>query len=368
VAGNDLAETNRVPGRTLASRPHRLWPKLAICRERVNGTSAWCDSVNPASVQTALAADGSAGTPGITAPNLSNLLGTTVRYGANGAPNFALPFKKTYNYSKVLPNTGISYNLDSHNLFYATYDQSFSAPKTDDLYVSSAAEAVKPETTTQYGLGYRYQGSTLTGSVNLWDTYWNNHIVQSYDPNDPTLSIDRNVGNVQLYGIDLEGAYRWTENFSVYASGTFMKSQLLQNYLVSVNGVSTPLPVKGKQLVMSPNQEFSVRGQYDWHDFSIGLQAKYESQRYLDDVNSTLLPGFTVFNMDAEYHFVVDNVKSTIQLNVYNILDAGYYSRATTAGNYTAVQTANGTYGASSGPFVYVGAPTTAYLTLKAQF
>jgi len=340
-----------------------------------NGGSEYCDTINPALVAAALAADGT-GTPGATASHITALMGienstatslTNIKYGANGLPNFRDPFHQTYNFSKVLPNTGATYSFDEHNLVYITYDQSFSAPKTDDLYTSTP-ENVQPETTTQYALGYRYQGSALTGSVNLWDTYWTNHIVSSVDPTDPTLSIDRNVGNVELYGLDLEGAYKWTENFTVYASGTFMKSQLLNNYLVSVNGISTPLPVKGKQLVMSPNQEVSVRAQYDWHDFSIGLQAKYEGQRYLDDVNTLLLPGFTVFNLDAEYHFVVANVKSTLQLNVYNLFDASYYSRAGTASNYTAVPTVNGTYGSSSGPFVYVGAPTTAYITLKAQF
>ena len=335
-----------------------------------NGSSAWCDSVNPTEVQTALTADGTSGTPGTAAPNLTSLLGTTVKYGANGAPNFLLPFHKTFNYSKVLPNTGITYQADDHNLFYLTYDQSFSAPKTDDLYVSTT-DKVQPETTTQYGAGWRFQTPTLTTSINLWDTYWTNHIVQSFDPLDPTLSIDRNVGNVTLYGLDIEAGWKVTPDFTLYASGTLMHSRLDGNYTVTTNAaipVSTQLPVKGKELVLSPDEEMSLRGQYTLGDFVFGLQGKYEGRRWLDDVNSLSLDGFIVANLDVEYNFTLGETKDVLQLNVNNLFGANYYSRSNTASNFTPVTTPQGTVSASSGPFVYIGAPPTVYVTLKAQF
>ena len=220
----------------------------------------------------------------------------------------------------------------------------------------------------EYGAGYRYQSSAFMVSANLWYSTWTNHIVSSVDPLDPTLSIDRNVGDVHLYGIDLESAWQVTPDFSLYASGTLMKSALQANYDVAVNGVSVPLPVKGKELVLAPDEQFSLRGQYTMGDFVLGLQAKYEGKRYLDDINSVSIDGFTVFNLDAEYNFKISDLKSVLQLNVDNIFGANYYSRSTTAGNYSPVAFTQGTYTASSGPFVYVGAPLTAYLTLKVQY
>jgi iron complex outermembrane receptor protein len=208
-------------------------------------------------------------------------------------------------------------------------------------------------------------------SANLWYSYWTNHIVSSVDPLDPTSTIDRNVGDVALYGLDLESAWQVTQAFSIYASGTLMHSALQSNYDVpvgSLNPVSVPLPVKGKQLVMSPNAEFSIRGQYNFGDFSVGAQAKYEGKRYLDDINSISIDGFTVVNLDAEYNFRVAGLKSVLQLNVDNIFGENYYSRSTTAGNFTPVVTSAGTYGASGGPYLYVGAPPTAYVALKVQY
>jgi iron complex outermembrane receptor protein len=305
-----------------------------------NGGSAYCDSVSPALVVTAMNGDnaGPLGTPGCTlttagqtACRLTALLGTTVKYGVSNKANFRLPFHQTYKFTKVLPNVGAS-----------------------------------------YGVGYRFHTSTLTASANAWYSTWNNHIVQSFDPLDPTLTIDRNVGGVQLYGLDLEAGWRPTENLTVYASGTLMKSALQANYIVSipVAGVPTsvPLPVKGKELVLTPDQAFSLRGEYRFGDFTIGAQAKYTGRRFVDDINSTSLSGYVTADFDAEYHFTIDKVKSTLQLNVYNLMGVNYFNRSNTASNFTAVAVPGGTFGAQSGPFVSPGAPATAYVTLKAAF
>ncbi len=343
-----------------------------------NGGSSYCDTVGLAAVTAAMAADNAVlHTPGTTATNLTNLLAienssdtslTSIKYGANGLANFRLPFHTTYNYTKVLPNVGASYEFDKQNSVYATFTEGFSAPKTDDLYVSSG-DPVQPETTYNYGAGYRYQASTLTFSGNLWYSQWKNHIVQSFDPADPTLSIDRNVGAVNLYGLDLELGWKPLDALSIYASGSLNKSALQSTYTVTTSaGVATQLPVKGKELVLTPDQTAALRAEYKYEDWTFGLDGKYTGSRYVDDVNSIGLPAYTVFDVDAAYHFQISNVKSTLQLNVYNLFASRYFNRSNTAGNFTTVTTPQGTVFSSSGPFVYIGAPTTAYVTLKAAF
>jgi iron complex outermembrane receptor protein len=305
---------------------------------------------------------------GTTASNLTNLLGVTVKYGPSNLANFRLPFSQTYHFDKVLPNAGVTYEFDKQNLVYATYAEGFSAPKTDDLYVSTP-ENVQPETTYTYGLGYRYTGHTFTLSSNAFYTIWNNHIVSSTDPNDPTLTIDRNVGTVDLYGLELEGGWRVTDALTLYATGTLEKSSLQSDYEVGVGSpvTSEPLPVKGKELVLTPDQMASGRAQYKLGDFTFGADLKYEGKRYVDDINSTSIGAFVTTDFDVAYHFTVDNVKSTLQFNVYNLFGTNYWVRTTTVGNATPVVTPAGTYSAST-YYLYNGAPTTAYITLKAQF
>jgi iron complex outermembrane receptor protein len=304
--------------------------------------------------------------PGSTAVALTCLLGTTVKYGVNKDANFRLPFKQTYHFDKVLPNAGVTYDFDKQNSVYLTFAEGFSAPKTDDLYVSTP-ENVQPETTYTYGAGYRFTAPTFTLSSNAFYTVWQNHIVSSVDPNDPTLSIDRNVGQVNIYGLELEGGWRVTDALTLYASGTLEKSALQNNYEVAVGTTPEALPVKGKELVLTPDQLFSARAQYKIGDFTVGGDLKYEGKRYIDDINSTQIGAFLTTDLDVAYHFTVNNVKSTLQLNVYNLFGENYWVRSTTVGNATPVVYSAGTYSASS-YYLYTGAPTTAYITLKAQF
>src|SRR5207302_1187951 len=113
------------------------------------------------------------------------------------------PFKADLKYRKTLPNAGISFRLAEDHLVYASYAKGLAAPKTDNLYTSSP-NLVQPETSDNFAAGYRYQTHALNASVNLYRTNYKNRIVSSPDPTDPTLSIDRNVGDVRIQGVDIE--------------------------------------------------------------------------------------------------------------------------------------------------------------------
>jgi iron complex outermembrane recepter protein len=343
----------------------------------LNGSTQYCDSVSKASVLNAYNMDIATHVAGATnAPNLSMLLfGNTTGVNYNntlGTPNFRFPFKQTYNFNRVLPNAGASYKIDDQQSVYVTFAQGFSAPKTDDLYTSDQ-ELVRPESSNQYGIGYRYQGPTITASINGWGATYDNRIVQSFDPNDPTLSIDRNVGSVDLYGLDVEVGWRATEALSFYASGSLEHSSLQDNYNLTVAtgpdaGKSEPFPVKGKELVLTPDQQFALRAQYKIGDVTLGLQGKYQGRRFISDVNDDSIGGFTVFDFDAAYHFTVWGKQSEIAFNVYNLFDETYFTRTSTVSNTHTVKLANGDTFKTNTPFLFYGAPTTAYVTLKTTF
>jgi iron complex outermembrane receptor protein len=335
------------------------------------GTNQYCDTVDPSLVQAAYNADlALARAPGASAAALTSLLGVTISTGNAGVPNFRFPFKQTYTYRHALPNAGASYNFDPSNQVYITYSQGFSAPRTDNLYTSSS-QTVQPELTDNYGIGYRYQTGSITASVNPWYSVWTNHIVSSPDRTDPTISIDRNVGKVTLYGVDLEAGFRPVEHMTVYASAAFMQSKLENNYTLTISNVGYVLPVKGKQLVLTPNQTFGLRGQYDIGPFTIGLQGKYTGQRYATDMNDQAIPGFTVVDLDVEWKLEGLGKNTRLQINANNIFNTQYFNRSTTTSAAFPVVVSNGTATATyngSTVFYYTGAPTTVYATLKVGF
>ncbi len=321
-------------------------------------------TISVATAAAALAADNAAHT----VTNLNKLFSGVTLNPSTNEPNFRLPFKADFKFTKVLPNAGVAYDIDDHSGVYATYAMGFSSPKTDDLYVSSP-ELVVPETSNTVGVGYRYFNQGITLSANLWGSTWSNHIVQSTDPNDPTLSIDRNVGSVDLYGLDLEGGWRASDHFTVYASAALEKSKLMDDYAVKASdGVSVELPVKGKELVLTPDETFSIRGQYTLGEYVVGLEEKYTSKRYVSDVNDQSMPGYTVANLDLAYKFTAGKQKMTLLINIDNVFNQNYLSRVSTVQNTKPVVVNGHTISAASGPFYYIGAPTSGYITLKAAF
>ena len=360
-----------------------------------NGTSAYCDTINPALVLAAYNADVAAGgLQGSTAKNLTKLLGTapgattaytTFKYGVNGLPNFRFPFKQTYNFEKILPNVGASFDIDNQNQVYVTASKGFSAPKTDNLY-TSAPETVKPETTWNYAAGYRFITPRLTANVSVWSTQWANRIVSAVDPNDPTLTIDRNVGSVHLKGIDLEIGWRVTDDLKIYASASNQSSKLLNNLPAFANsGPDAPStanptgtvifePTKGKELVYTPDQQFSARAEYKYGPLSFGLTGKYVGERYITDVNDAKQKSNTLVDFDATWK-LPDGLlgrTSTLQLNVYNILNSRFLVSTPTGSNALPITYANGDVinaGVTANSSGYqIGYPVEAYLALKTRF
>ena len=286
--------------------------------------------------------------------------------------NLRVPFTQRFSFNKPLPNVGATYRVLDNNLLYITYAESFSAPKTDDLY-TSATELVKPQTADEYGLGYRYQDRTWTGSLNYFYEIYRNRVLQSFDPDDPTISIDRNIGKVDIYGIDSEIGKRLFDNLVLYGSASWDHSRVVGNEFGVLSGATFQIPTEDKQLVDTPEYTLAGRVQYDFGPASVGLQSKYTSYRFTTDINDDKTPGFAVWDFDARYNLnVFGYTGSYLQVNVTNIFDRFYLGRISTTVNahgYTAVNGAQiAAPSSTAGPFFYIGAPRYATVTLRAAF
>jgi iron complex outermembrane receptor protein len=384
-----IAELNQISfnyiGRWMDDRLHvNLGVRYAMFQRHLNqycylynGTSEYCDSFNPTQIAADLTADNAAAAAAVAAGQplpakalaLSNDLGITVNYSpATNQANFRLPFSQVVNYDRALPNLGASWSFNPQNQVYVSYSQGFAAPKTDDLY-SSSPEGVRPETTDLFSGGYRYHGANFTFTGSLWGSLWHNHIVQSVDPLDPTLSIDRNVGGVTLYGIDVEAGYRVNEHVTLYGSYAWEHSQLENNYVVSASGKPFVLPVKGKELVLTPDMMASGRVQVTQGDFTFGLQGKYTGPRYTDDMNSQAarIAGYATADFDASYAVPSTGGHVILQFNATDLFNTRYYSRSTTVGSASDVTNGAQTFTHQT-VFYYTGDAPSYRATIKVKF
>jgi iron complex outermembrane receptor protein len=315
-----------------------------FCYSKAGSTTYYCTSLSPTS--TTAAASGA-------------VAGTAV---VNGSTYFT-PFSAKRSYDAVLPNLGLSYRLSDTGTVYGSYSEQLSAPKVDNLYTLTTTGAlgeVKPETGKTMELGYRFRIPTVMASVSVYDTKIKNRIVSTVDPTDTSTYLDRNVGAVEIKGVDGQVQWRVDEQLTTYLSAAYTDAKLQDNLYVSGGYAQTA----GKQLVETPKWTVAGRLTYDIGKFQLGVQGKFVGDRYITDVNDVKVPHYTVWDADIRYNLGGDGWKSSyLQLNLTNLFDEGYYG-------YLAGTTTSGTVGALgySQPYAYLGAPRAAVLSLKTAF
>ena len=284
-----------------------------------------------------------------------------------GSTQYIAPYSKTLKYDDVLPNVGANYRLGEHGQLFASYAESTSLPRTDNLYTvfrladgSIGNSTVQPETSKTFEGGYRYQASAVIFSASAWATQFKNRIVSSYDQS-LDLFIDRNVGEVKQWGVDAGLGFSPDEKLNTYFSVSYNDSEVQDN-IATGNGAFAA--TKGKELVETPHLTFSTRLQYEvLEGLTLGAQTKYVSERWVTDVNDLKVPSYVTTDLDAKYTLEKFGYKnSSIQLNVINLFDKNYYGSLSSTTSATPGSPGFGR------PFAQVGAPRTFTVTLRAGF
>lgn len=309
-------------------------------------------------------------------------------------PSYGAPGFRQFTYSKLLPSAGVTYKLGGGLQAYASYSKSMQVPGTDNLYNTFffkpgtvGATSADPETTDNFDVGLRYSTSKVQAFVAGWYTIFTNRLASSYDPvNDITLY--RNLGKVDKYGVDASVSYHPIPELTLYAFGSYLKSKIKDNvaagfactaayvaahrYTCTNVGDDAYYLTAGKREAGAPTYTFGARAQVDVDPISFGAQVKRTGPRYINDQNVPLVnnttnavlygaktPGYTIVDLDARVNldFIGLNKTTYVQFNVSNLFNQYY------VGNLGNANTSN-----TSNPFVYLGSPRTAMVTLNVQF
>jgi iron complex outermembrane receptor protein len=294
-----------------------------------------------------------------------------VTFPGRGTTQYVAPYQREVKYDDILPNLGVSFRFGEGHSVYASYAETLSAPRTDSLYIVSrqadnslAAPTVQPESGQNFDIGYRYSSSTLVGTASVFANNEDNRIVNTFDEDLGTF-VDRNVGSVERWGV--EGSVGWSpiEQLSVYASATYMQTELQDDYVYSFTG-TTPniLQTKGKELVETPEWMLAARVNYEFTSWlEAGLQAKYTGERWVTDVNDMAVDAFTVVDANLRIDLGQFGYEGTfIQVNADNVFDEQYYANLGTRASATPGQLGY------SQPFASVGSPRTISATLRVAF
>jgi iron complex outermembrane receptor protein len=251
---------------------------------------------------------------------------TLVTLPGQGTTQYGRPREFTRKYDKLLPNVGASYALTDHQSVYATYAETLSAPRTDDLY-DKKLTSPKAEVSHVIDVGYRFQSPTILLSASLWANNFSNRIERAFNEQD-NIAFSVNVGDVKQKGFDAQFGFKPEDYLSFYASFSYQDSELQDN--IPGTALGSLLLTKGKQLYEAPNYQGAVRVDWDITEaLSVGVQAKYVGERWTNLTNTEKVPSYALLDLDARYMLdgFLDGVgmKNTyVQINVKNLADEKY--------------------------------------------
>ncbi len=255
-------------------------------------------------------------------------------------------------YEDILPNVGASWEFATDHTVFASYSANLSAPRTDDLYDRVPADP-EPETSTNWELGYRYGGRDLIVSTSVFYSQFENYIVRAFEtlPDSSTIAYSINAGSIDRWGIDASLGYQLTDAFSIFASASYISSEIQSDIPNETGGF---FDTAGNELAEVPELQWALRGEYETGPFTFGAQAKYVGERWTNLVNDEATPSYTVVDLDGRMDLDFINEGMFLQVNVQNLFDEDYLANISTA--------ASGNRSAS------IGAPRSVSATLRIVF
>lgn len=281
-------------------------------------------------------------------------------------------------YRELLPSLGVKYNLSTEQSVFANVARNFKAPGnfvltnllrggtiTNGVLTGAtlANPSIEQETSVNLDVGYRYQSEALSLSGSLFFVSFKNRLARAFDPVS-AITIDTNVGDSTVRGLELESGYKINRQFALYGSLTYTDSKIKNDLRT---GAATFEPTSGKQFPDTPKWLAGLTLSYSEGPLFGRVSAKYTGRSYSTLVNDESAAGYTLVNLVLGYRLpsagFIKNPE--IRLNVDNLFDTKYQRTNSPSGSLFTTR-ALGAGGFA--PSYYVGAPRFASVTLRADF
>ncbi|MCO7514202.1 TonB-dependent siderophore receptor [Pseudomonas guariconensis] len=197
-------------------------------------------------------------------------------------------------------NVGLSYVFDNGVTPYVSYTESFQPASGANV---DSAQSFEPTEGRQYEVGVKFQpvGSDTLLTAAVYDLRQKNVRVTEG-------SITRQVGELQVRGLELEATSQLTENFKTVASYTYTDTEIRK-------GLATE---KGNRMALIPRNQATLWADYTWHSglldgFGIGGGVRYVGDTYGNTANTELahVSSYTVY--DASVHYDLGRLDNSMK-------------------------------------------------------
>lgn len=318
--------------------PTDLWPNLNTehvtrgdgVNARLQNRVTTTEVIRPFAVDTVhLFDDALAVSVGLQHPDINRTGVNNLTLAQRTSGSAVAPVNPKLDQQKFVPSFGVVYHPDEHNELFASITQTFRAADNTVLYTPGVnLGTIQPESTVDTEVGYRYSGPELIGSLAFFNTNYTNRQQSLFDVTANT-SVSKNIGGVIIRGVEAEVGTPKFYGFSLYGSGSYTYSRLLNDLQVGVAGQSTPgiLPTQGKELTDTPKYIFATLLRYDLDDFFAQMQAKYTGTRYASLTNDEAVSPFTTVDIATGYTLPeawTGRFQTKAVLSVTNLFDKHY--------------------------------------------
>jgi iron complex outermembrane recepter protein len=239
-----------------------------------------------------------------------------------------------------LPQAGVNYALSADDEVFASASKNMRAhqpgvggpfSQTQDAYNAGVAN-LKPETSTNIDLGYRFKRAAIQGSLAVYNARFDDRQLSVATcagiVGCPSTFV--NVGKVDTKGVEAIAVWKLNREISWFNSYTFNDSKYKSDYMDG----STLVPVSGKTVVNAPRNLFSTEASYETGSWFARLGGKLTGKRYYTYMNDNGVPSFWLANLSAGYKMKSLGMlkELSLQVNVTNLLDKEYISTIGTNG------------------------------------
>jgi len=267
-----------------------------------------------------------------------------------------------------LPQVGANYALSADDEIFASAAKNMRAhqpgvggpfSQTQTAYDAGVGN-LKPETSTNIDLGYRFKRDAVQGSLAVYGARFDDRQLSVATcagiVGCPSTFV--NVGKVDTRGVEAIAVWKINRQISWFNSATYNDSKYKSDYMDG----TTLVQVNGKQVAGAPKTLFSTEASYDSGAWFARLGGKYTGKRYYTYTNDASVDAFWIGSLSAGYKlkslgFMKD---LSLQVNVSNLFDKQYISTVGTNGFQA--RDPNGT-----AQTLLTGAPRQVFLTLNGK-
>lgn len=211
----------------------------------------------------------------------------------------------------VSPKLGLLWARDEFQWFASAY-RSFRAPTINELYrpfrvgndITAANALLDPETLEGLETGIRWQQPQQGVEATA---FWN-------EVSDPVANVSlgagpgvvppcgfvpgggscrqrQNLGLTRIRGIEIESWHRFGESWRSSLGYLFSDS--------TVRRAANSPDLEGLRVAQVPRHQLSAEAQYEGSSIGLGLEARYASDQFEDDLNDRRLEHYTVVNLSV---------------------------------------------------------------------